>query len=162
MDSPVNEKVVAYAQSKLGQRVGNGECTTLAVAALRHAEARRPDPVQGVWGDELKSWRDVQPGDILQFENAVFVKQQVRGDGAIYTFTSSYPHHTAIVAKVGKRRQKPILVILHQNASVGEGDKDENDKKLVKEWTLDMGTMRRGTVRVYRPVPALDSPVASP
>src|SRR6266480_28368 len=94
LDASVNEKVVQYAHSKLGQRVGNGECTSLAVEALRQSEARRPDAVQGIWGEEVKSLRDVQPGDILQFENAVFVKQQVSDDGTILIRTYSYPHHT--------------------------------------------------------------------
>src|SRR5271166_5673577 len=117
-DTTLGDDIVAYARSKLGQKVGNGECTTLAVEALRRCDARRPDPVEGIWGDEVKHFRDLQPGDILQFENAVFVKQQVRGDGALLTVTASYPHHTAIVARVRKRGPRPVLVILHQNAGL--------------------------------------------
>ena len=75
----LGDDVVAYARSKLGQKVGNGECTSLAVDALRQCHARRPDPVMGIWGDEVKSLRDLQPGDILQFEEAIFESLQTRG-----------------------------------------------------------------------------------
>ena len=77
-DAPLGEGIVSFAHARLGQKVGDGECTALAVQALRHCHAQRPDPVRGLWGDEVKALRDIQPGDILQFENAVFVKQQVR------------------------------------------------------------------------------------
>ena len=152
----LGDDVVAYARSKLGQKVGNGECTSLAVYALRHCNARRPDPVLGVWGDEVKAFRDLQAGDILQFENATFVKQHVRGDGALLTLTASYPHHTAIVARVRKRGPRPVLVILHQNA--GAAGADDAEFKVVHEWTLEMATQRGGTVKAYRPAAAADLP----
>ena len=149
-DSTLGDNIVAYARSKVGQKVGNGECTSLAVDALRQCHARRPDPVLGIWGDEVKSLRDLQPGDILQFEDVIFVKQHVRGDGALLTLTSHYPHHTAIVARVRKRGPKPVLVILHQNAGPAGGEDEEF--KVVREWTLEMATHRGGSVRAYRPV----------
>jgi hypothetical protein len=147
VDAPVNEKVVEFARSKLGQQVGDGQCTALAVEALQHAGARRPRPRSGAWGDELKSWRDARPGDILQFEGAVFVRRRVQDDGALVTQTFSFPHHTAIVARVRKRGPQPVLVILHQNAGI-EGSEDRG----VQEWTLDLAEKRRGTVKAYRPV----------
>jgi hypothetical protein len=98
----------------------------------------------------LKSFGDIRPGDIVQFENAVFVRQRLREDGALVTLTFSYPHHVAIVEKVRKRGPKPTLVILHQNAGVAGGDAD--DLKVVQEWTINMVEKRNGTVRAYRPV----------
>jgi hypothetical protein len=154
LDAPLGDEIVAYARSRLGQKVGNGECTSLAVAALRQCDARRPDPVLGIWGDEVKSLRDLQPGDVLQFEDAVFVKQRVRPDGAVLTLTYNYGHHTAIVARVRKRGPKPVLVILHQNAGVAGGEEDEH--KVVCEWTLEMAAKRSGSVKAYRP--AADRP----
>lgn len=147
VDAPVNEKVVEFARSKLGRRVGDGQCTALAVEALQHAGARRPRPQAGTWGDELKSLRDARPGDILQFEGAMFVRSRVRDDGALVTQTFSFPHHTAIVARVRKRGPKPVLVILHQNAGVEEGE-----DRGVQEWTIDLAGKRRGTVKAYRPI----------
>jgi hypothetical protein len=147
VDAPVNEKIVEFARSKLGQRVGDGQCTALAVEALQDAGARRPGPRSGIWGDELKSLRDARPGDILQFEGAVFVRRRVRDDGALVTRTFSFPHHTAIVARVRKRGPHPVLVILHQNAGIEEGEDPG-----VQEWTIDLAEKRRGTVKAYRPV----------
>jgi hypothetical protein len=117
--------------------------------ALRYAGARRPGGRRGAWGDEVKSLRDVRPGDILQFEGATFVRTRRREDGAFVTLTYSYPHHSAIVARVRKRGAKPILVILHQNAGLAGGDDD--DRRVVKEWTIDLAEKRGGTVRAYRP-----------
>jgi hypothetical protein len=150
-DAAVNEKVVAFARSHLGQRVGDGECTALAVAALRHAGARRPRPRSGVWGQELGSVRDARPGDVLQFEHAVFVRARIRGDGAVMAQTVSFPHHTAIVARVRSRGPRPVLVILHQNAGVEGGE-----ARVVRERTIDLAEQRRGSVKAYRPV--ADSP----
>jgi hypothetical protein len=148
-DAPVNEKIVEFARSKLGERVGDGECTTLAVEALRYAGAAHPRPRSGVWGDELGSLRDARPGDVLQFEGAVFVRRRIREDGAVITQTVSFLHHTAIVARVRKRGPRPVLVVLHQNAHFeGEG----SDARVVQEWTIDLAEKRRGTVRAYRPV----------
>jgi hypothetical protein len=146
-DVGLNEKVVAFARSNLGQRVGDGACTALAVEALRHAGARRPRPRSGVWGDELEALGGARPGDILQFEDAVFVRTRSREDGAVVTQTFSFPHHTAIVARVRKRGSRPVFVILHQNAGV-EGD----DARVVTEWTIDLAEKRRGSVKAYRPV----------
>ena len=143
IDAPVNDKVVEFARSKLGQQVGNGECSTLAAEALKHAGGSWRRARQGAWGDELKSLRDAQPGDILQFENAVFVSTQFRDDGALVTQTHTFPHHTAIIARLLKPGKKPVLVILHQNV---------DGSRIVQEWTIDMAQMRRGSVRAYRPV----------
>jgi hypothetical protein len=151
-DAPVNEKVLEFARSKLGERVGDGECTALAVEALRHAGAARPRPRSGVWGDELGSLRDARPGDVLQFEGAVFVRTRIGEDGAVMTRTFSFPHHTAIVARVRKRGPRPVLVVLHQNARTGDGD-----PRVVQELTIDLAEKRRGTIKAYRPV--ADQPV---
>jgi hypothetical protein len=147
---PVNEQVVAFARSQLGQRVGNGECTALVARALRHAGARLHGRGQGAWGRELKSLGEARPGDILQFEDATFVRRRVREDGALVTLTFRHPHHTAIVAGVRKRGPRPVFVILHQNAGVEGGD--EESRKVVQEWTIDLAEKRGGTVRAYRPV----------
>jgi hypothetical protein len=143
-DAPLNDKVLEFARSKVGQKVGDGQCSTLAAQGLRRAGGRVRRGDDGTWGDELKSLLDVKPGDILQFDNALFTHTQFREDGAKITETRSFPHHTAIVARVRKRGTKPILVILHQNVG---------DSQIVQEWTLNVADKRRGTVKAYRPVP---------
>lgn len=148
-EPPLNEKVVAFARDRLGKSVGDGQCSTLVVAALRDAGVRRPRRGPGGWGEELKSLRDVRPGDILQFEGAVFVRDRVRADGGLETQTFTFPHHTAIVARVRKQGPRPVLSILHQN--VGLVGAEEAERKVVQEWTIAIGEKRRGTVKAYRP-----------
>jgi hypothetical protein len=41
-DTTLGDDIVAYARSKVGQKVGNGECTSLAVDALRQCHAGGP------------------------------------------------------------------------------------------------------------------------
>ena len=143
IDAPLNEQVVEYARSKLGQKVGDGQCSTLAAQALRHAGARIRRGDGGTWGDELKSFLDAKPGDIVQFENVEFSYTYFREDGAMITQKHSFAHHTAVITRVRKRATKPILVVLHQNVG---------GVQIVEEWTMNMAHKKRGTVKVYRPV----------
>ena len=143
VDGSMNEQVVEYARSKLGEKVGDGQCSSLAAAALRHAGAKIRRGDQGSWGEELESLLDAKPGDILQFEGAAFSHTTFRDDGTKFMQTMLFPHHTAIVARVRKRGAKPVLVVLHQN--VGE-------TKVVQEWTINIADKKRGTVKLYRPV----------
>lgn len=106
IDAPLNEKVLEFARSNVGQQVGNGECSTLAAEALSYAGARRRRGGHSSWGDELKSLRDAQAGDIAQFEKAVFINTQIRDDGGVITETREFPHHTAVIARVRKARQE--------------------------------------------------------
>ena len=147
--APLNEKVVAFARSKLGQRVGDGDCSSFAREALRYAGAK-PTGTGRSWGEVVPSLRDAKPGDILQFENAVFVRRLERDDGALLTLTFRYPHHTAIVSRVRRRGRSVVLTVLHQNAGTEGGDEDE--RKVVQEWTVNMAEMKSGTVKAYRPV----------
>jgi len=149
-DASLNEKVVEFARSRVGQVVGDGQCSSLVAAALRDSGARRSRHGAAGWGEELKSLREVRPGDILQFEGAVFVRDRVRADGGLETLTFTFPHHTAIVARVRKPGPRPILIILHQN--VGHDGTEEADRKVVQEWTIVMAEKRRGTVKAYRPM----------
>jgi hypothetical protein len=145
----LNEKVVEFARSNLGRRVGDGECSALAAEALRYAGATPRGPGRR-WGDELPTIREARPGDILQFENAVFVRRRLRPDGALVTLEFKYPHHTAIVSGVRKRGRGVILAILHQNAGIEKGD--DEDLKVVQEWTINLAEIKGGTLKAYRPV----------
>jgi hypothetical protein len=152
-DGPsLGDRVVEFARSQQGKMVGDGECTTLAVHALRQSGARRPDPRRGIWGTELDSLDEARPGDILQFEDVHFLKRQRLRDGAILTQTLTFPHHTAIVAGVRGKGSKRVLVILHQNT--GLDGEDEVERRRVKEGTLELASMRSGSLRAFRPVEA--------
>jgi hypothetical protein len=145
---PLNESVVSFARSHAGQKVGNGECSTLVIEALKSAGAQRPDVGPG-WARELPSLRDSRPGDIVMFENAVFVRRRMLPSGALVTLSFTLPHHTAIVSGVRTRGKRVFLSILHQNA--GWTGTDAEDLRVVREWTLDSAEMRKGTVKAYRP-----------
>jgi hypothetical protein len=147
--TPLNERVVEFARSRMGQRVGDGQCSTLVAEALRNAGAR-PTGRGRSWGKELPSLRDAHPGDILQFEDAVFLRRRVRPDGALVTLTYKYPHHTAIIAGIRKRGSGVLMTVLHQNAGIEGGDEDE--LKVVQQWTINLAEMKGGTVKAYRPV----------
>jgi hypothetical protein len=129
--------------------VGDGECSALAREALSYAGAASRGSGHR-WGEELPSVREARPGDILQFENAVFVRRRQRPDGALVTLEFRYPHHTAIVSDVRRRGKTVIVTILHQNAGIAGGD--DQDLKVVQQWTLNLAEMKGGTLTAYRPV----------
>jgi hypothetical protein len=133
----------------VGLKVGDGQCTALATEALRHSGATVRGP-EGRWGEELPSVRDARPGDVLQFEDAVFIRRRLRADGAVVTLEFQYPHHTAIVADVRRRGKNVIIGILHQNAGIVGGDVE--NRQVVQEWTINLAEMKRGTLKAYRPV----------
>lgn len=143
----VNEKVVAFARSKLGQTVGDGDCAALAAEALRAAGAGRRGRS---WGEDVATLRDARPGDILVFEGAVLVRTRVRPDGAVETLTYNSPHHVAVVSGVRKRGRRVVLSVLQQN--VGYVGDDDPGRRVVREDVIDPAELKRGTLRAYRPV----------
>jgi hypothetical protein len=151
----VSQQVLQFAHAHLGSRVGDGQCTTLVVAALEHAGARTTYDygVSGltadyIWGRLVGQYRaashagTVQPGDILQFRNVVTV---ARTAGAVVTL--SLPHHTAIVSQnLGGGR----LVVLEQNVAMP--GRSAAQVQTVQLDVLELSQLTQGTVRVYRPV----------
>jgi hypothetical protein len=135
----LNEGVRKYAESMLGKQVGSGECWDLANEALKAAGARQPG--QGgygsyVFGKEV-TLKDVQPGDILQFENVVFKHTSANGSWS----TNNFPHHTAVVKKVQGRQ----IELLHQNV---------NNDRHVQTSTISLDDKQPGgTLLAYRPQP---------
>ncbi|MFO0964999.1 MAG: hypothetical protein U0793_05335 [Gemmataceae bacterium] len=70
----LNAKVLQYAESRLGQLVGRGECWDLANEALAAAGAKQPGRdgfAAYTFGAEIPL-SSIRPGDILQFENVSF------------------------------------------------------------------------------------------
>jgi hypothetical protein len=155
---PLNQKVLQFALAKLGSQVGNGECTTLALEAFKHAGARR-FRFQGsegdyVWGRPIDSFRAALPGDVLQFRDAVFEGKRWINKRRWESWKHEYPHHTAIVAEV--RDSGRVVAMLHQN--IGPDDAPDAEKKLVQETIIRPESLRKGgRVRIYRPI-SLDEP----
>jgi hypothetical protein len=133
----LNQKVLDYANSKVGQVVGNGECWTLAHDALDAVGAKRP-------GQELEvcefgtvvDLSAVVPDDVLQFEEVNFL--HTNQDGSWYSM--SFPHHTAIVSAVSGTK----ITVLNQNVS---------DDKTVQTTTFDLADRQQGgTITAFEPV----------
>lgn len=159
-----NAAVIKYCESRVGKRVGSGECSHLANEALRVAGAEftqvgadgkripdSPHPGDYVWGTLVKTYsfdektRQVVdsdpkaaslPGDILQFDK---VKTS---DG--YQF----PHHTAIVRTVDAAGNPSG--VFQQNIKVPGG----KDGREVQKSPLPTLRMVSGMIMVYRPAKA--------
>src|SRR5262245_13304285 len=145
----LGEKVVRFCKENLGQTVGDGECGTLAAKALEAAGATpfhqfKEDPAPGdfVWGELVfvvefqggKRKRDpvdakAQPGDVVQYRDAVFRT----GSGGIFLAQ----HHTAVVGEV----KGNDLIVYQQNVG----------KREVTKATLRPNELAGGWIRVYRP-----------
>jgi len=126
----LNERILAFALSHLGEQVGNGECWTLAAEALKAAGAEPPRGYK--FGDPVDLDK-LLPGDILQFTSAVFEEPNI-----IKYF--GFPNHTAIVYKVEGSR----IHILQQHVG---------DTKVVMFGDVDLSTKTSGDVEAYRARP---------
>jgi hypothetical protein len=131
---PVNEAILEFAFAHLGQQVEDGECASLAVAALK---AARGQPIQYEgktyrWGKALPAGATAVGGDIVQLE------------GAHFSNGNSAGHHTQIIrCPLGPGRYQ----ILHQNF---------NGRRFVVNDQLDLNLLTRGSVVIYRPQPIGD------
>ena len=158
---PLNARVLAFAREKLGEKVLDGQCTSLARAALRSAGARR-FPFEGggdfAWGEPVPSFREALPGDVLQFRDAVFEGKRWITKRKWVSWRQEYAHHTAVVAEVRERGN--VVVVLHQN--VGANDAPDAEKKVVQEGTIRTNSLKEGgKVWIYRPVPPAATPEPS-
>ena len=101
-----NQKVLAFADAHMGQRVGTGECWDLAAEALNYADATWNGRDQFGRVLDLEA-EPVLPGDIIQFEGV-----ETRMRTATKETRERMGHHTAIVhALIGPGR----YMLAHQN-----------------------------------------------
>jgi hypothetical protein len=132
----LNRKVLQFAEENLGKQVAKGECWILAAEALTRAGAQRPGtngvPIY-VFGRKLRADETILPGDVVQFEKAKFV-QKIK----MQTFTKTFPHHTAIVAKVEGKN----ITLLHQNYG---------GKRTVTTEKINLDAHVEGIVEFFRP-----------
>ncbi len=150
----LNQKVLAFAKDNLGKKVGDGECATLAVQALREAKAKpwfvSPEG-EYIWGKLVRTVTpktnlggEALPGDIVQFRD-VTTAGKIGGT----TIEASYSLHTAIVAAV--KDDGKVLELLHQN--YGEVQAKDEDRRKVQRSTLRFEDLKKGTIKIYRPAP---------
>lgn len=121
-------RIADYCVARKGQKVGNGECWTLADEAFKSAGTRRPGSNMRVWGRLVNPAREaIQQGDVVEFQSARF------SDGII---TGSA--HTAVVVKGGSQEQ---FIIAEQNWG----------RKTVRFREMSMTRLVSGRVMIYRP-----------
>ena len=149
---PLNQKVLEFTRERIGKKVADGQCISLAVEAVRYAGAKRyPFDPSGdyVWGRPVASFKEALPGDILQFRNAVFQGKRWISKRRWVSWHHEYPHHTAIVFEV--REGGRFVAILHQN--VGAHDADDATKQVVQEASIRPESLQAGgSVAIFRPV----------
>lgn len=157
-DEEINSKIVQFCKDNLGKQVGRGECSDVAVQALKDAGAKpqtafkdSPNQDDYVWGELVYLYgknpgakddregmlKDVQPGDIIQLRDAMFAGKAANGG----MYTQQSPHHTSIVAEVKDKTKQ--VVVYEQNS---------NNVRIVMKNTYRLNDLRQGWIRIYRPV----------
>ncbi len=149
-----SERVARWCESKMGKRVGNGECWTLAREALLAisdaCEKRGVEPcfvTQGSRHGQLiydytasdssrlpsMTQAGVARGDIIQFHKAYFYK------GGVHRQVGA-PSHTSVVTE---NRGRGVIEVVEQNGAGG---------KVVSRGSFDFKAMKKGNVRIFRVV----------
>lgn len=150
----LNSAVLSSCRERLGRRVGNGQCTSLATHALAAAGAAGmgrdfPAPGDYVWGTPvavvsaepagvkgISTLSQVQGGDIIQMRDLSLNGRTPTGG----TYRMVANHHTAVVEAADPTRG--TLTVLHQNWGGGPVRRD----------VFTLGDLKRGWLRIYRPV----------
>lgn len=138
-----NAKVLAFAQSKMGQIVGGGGCTDLVVAALQAAGAKPGSNFEqkgfAVWGAEV-TLAQAKPGDAIQFAPGTWFKTVFPDGSWITSNMDATLGHAAIIESVNGT----VLTLLEQNAPPGSP---------VRRSTLDLSSMQPGgSYRIFKPI----------
>jgi hypothetical protein len=174
----IGERIVAFAREQQGRQVGSGECTELAVEAMKSADAKDVSTYgetsadgDYVWGNPV-ALKDAEPGDIVQFRNFIIKIRIVAMEilpGGRSANTESWAvetrdHHTAIVEEnyggellLLEQNVEPHLVVqrtlLPVASETTEGSPDGTPGVL--ETTFEVA----GIARIYRPQPAHPKPL---
>ncbi|MFC2124302.1 hypothetical protein ACFLU5_05785 [Bacteroidota bacterium] len=136
----INQEIVSYVKTVIGEKVGRGECWDLADAALTTNNAKFDKSSQKtlyIFGKEYNPKKDiVLPGDIIQFENVT-----VKYENGNTIFTESYGHHTAIVYNVLENNH---IELAHQNTGFSG--------KKVGVSTFRFDDVQKGKMKFYHPI----------
>jgi len=131
----LNNQIVEFVKTTIGEKVDRGECWDLANKALTLVNAEWD--LQYKYGKLVDPRKDViYPGDLIQFEGV-----KVKYKKGNTTYTESMDHHTAIVYRV---LDKGIFELAHQNTGFSG--------RKVGLSTLDISTIIKGKMKIYRPV----------
>ena len=157
MPTNLNAALVRFCRSYLGRRLGNGQCSELAMIGLPAIGAQMD--LSNQWGTPVCNYgvaggrrfvqlggagvvrgnprkANVKAGDLIQYEN---VKFERHWDGGYSV--REYPHHTSIIEQVS--RDGNTLKVLEQNV---------NGTQFIVETMLYLPDQTEGTMRITRPV----------
>lgn len=157
-EPPLADRIVSFAESKLGEKVGDGQCSGLLREAFQATGAKRPDRGPGgesPWGTPVASASEARPGDILEFKNAVVVERKVSRGRVVGIKTLRMEHHVGIISQVERRGNAVRFVVLHQNA--GSSRALDSRRQVVQRWLFQPDDLLTGSMTIFRPV-ADDSP----
>lgn len=154
------DQIVAFPRQRRGQRVGDGECFTLADRALSNAGAKSAadfgaitPETDYVWGTSV-NLSDVQPGDIIQLRDYRYDREVETRTSREITTDEDFqerPHHTAIVERVDGNG---AITVLEQNSPDGSPVTRSQLFFSNRESTSGNRTTKirvRGTFWFYRP-----------
>lgn len=153
--SQISQSVLQYASSRMGTRVGRGECFDLADQALRSAGAKSAADYgeitadgDYVWGTSVEL-AQVEAGDVIQFRDyrMRITTRVTYPDGSYEEEFSeqSRPHHTAIVASVGGGGR---LTLYEQNVGSGADARTVQQNSLYFSSSTTVRSERRGSENV--------------
>ena len=140
-----SQLVLEFGATKLGHKVGRGECWDLPFQALKHAHAKTPQDLGSdlyVWGQLIANLADAQPGDILQFEGVRLHREWREGNKVKWEDFNFATRHSAIVERVDSGLFFTIL-----NAHVN-GSKNVTRLRI----NLSPENIKAGNVYLYRPI----------
>lgn len=132
----MNQKILDYAESKMGNKVGDGVCGTFVASALKAVDKKWQKKVESgalpgwsMYGMEVDSL-SVLPGDIVRLKGCLF------SDG------SKASSHAGIVSSINK---DGTIDVLDQN----NGDR-RGANNSVDIWRMDPKKIVKGRVFFYR------------
>lgn len=137
----LGDRIVEQARSRLGRKVGGGQCSDLVFDVYQAAGASPFDH-----SEARADLADARPGDVLDFQGAEFRGRTGRGKR---TYWYRFEQHAAIVASVRWKGDALLLRVLHQN--VGREKTEPERRERVTEQTLDLADLVDGTITAYRP-----------
>eukprot|EP00730_Choanoeca_flexa_P013190 TRINITY_DN5048_c0_g1_i2.p1 TRINITY_DN5048_c0_g1~~TRINITY_DN5048_c0_g1_i2.p1 ORF type:complete len:395 (+),score=34.85 TRINITY_DN5048_c0_g1_i2:66-1250(+) len=127
--------MVAFCKARIGQRVGNGECWTLARDAVDSVGAR--EVLGRNYGQMVQRFL-AKPGDVLEFKQCRFEWTEGR---STHWMEAGHPNHTAIIYRVEGGGN--VFHVYEQNV---------NGKKHVMQGTYHADRLVSGALEVWRPV----------
>lgn len=138
----LNAEVLAFANLRMGQQVGRGECWDVAQEALDRNGADWVRPTQ--FGEPLDPrTQEIKPGDIIQFQS---VKIYEETPTSTHTEFIGNPDHTAVVYEVlGPLHYR----LAHQNIG---------GKRYIIVTEVNLNNMVSGKMWFYRPLAGLIDP----